>query len=388
MLTNLPQWTAAKSLLTDVIDRSRHPDRKSTLTDATGTLGWLYEQQQQWLPAREFTRRAISLATTPGTDRQYQWEWQFARILQHQSQPDFSASQAAYDRAIVALTTTRRNLQIVNPDAQFSLRDNVEPLYREAIDLSLRQQKPDLSKIIDRVNALKLVELENFLQCQLSEYKPVERFAEDAGAVVLYPVILADRLEVILRLPNHKFQRFIVRVSRSELEKTIASFQQNLNQPQYGWNDVAAAQLYDWLIRPAQPDLTPATKQLVFVMDGALQNIPVAALSDRSRQEFLIDRYPVSVSPGLQILGAKQPTRKDSGILIGGLTGNAASATNGKRGEIYEPLTHAAAEVRAIKSLFPKSTELVGRDFTSAKLHGRYRDSQRCGEYFGFDVVG
>ncbi|PSB40900.1 CHAT domain-containing protein, partial [Chamaesiphon polymorphus] len=277
-------------------------------------------------------------------------------------------SQAAYDRAIAALTKTRRNLQIVNPDAQFSLRDNVEPLYREAIDLSLRQQQPNLSKIIDRVDALKLVELENFLQCQLGEYKPVEQFAEDAGAVVFYPVILADRLEVILRLPTNKFQRFVVPVSRIELEKTIANFQQHLNQPQYGWNDVAAAQLYDRLIRPAQQYLTPATKQLVFVMDGALQNIPVAALFDRSRQEFLIDRYPVSVTPGLQLLGAKQTTRKDAGILIGGLTGYTASTTNRKRGDIYEPLTHAATEVQAIESLFPQATKLVGRDFTAAKL--------------------
>ncbi len=74
------------------------------------------------------------------------------------------------------------------------------------------------------------------------------------------------------------------------------------------------------MIRPAQPYLTPQTKQLVFVMDGTLQNIPVSALYDRVRQEYLIDRYPVAVTPGLQILGAKQSSSNRSGILIGGLT--------------------------------------------------------------------
>ncbi len=372
-LVNRPQYAVAKSLLDSVIKRSSLEHQKSILTAATGTLGWLYEQQQQWLPAREFTQQAISLAAAPGQDRQYQWEWQLGRILQHQSQPDFSKSQAAYDRAIAALTTTRRNLQIVNPDAQFSLRDNVEPLYRESIDLSLRNQ-PDLVKIIDRVNALKLVELENFLQCQLGEYKPIERFAKDTGAAIFYPVILADRLEVILQLPGNKFQRFAVPVTRGELERTIAQFRQNLAQPQYGWNDTAASQLYEWLIRPAQSYLTPATTQLVFVMDGALQNIPVAALYDRSRQAYLIDIFPVAVTPGLQILGAKRAIGNSSSILIGGLTSTSASVTNSKRGDIYEPLAYAVDEVQAIKSRFVKATALVGRDFTPAILQRTLAD--------------
>jgi CHAT domain-containing protein len=368
VLATPPQLPAATELLGTVIAKSRSEHQKSVTIDATGTLGWLYERDRQWSPAVEYTQQAISLAATPNNDNLYQWEWQLGRILQHQSQPDFVKSKAAYDRAVAAIESTRQNMRIVNPDAQFSLRDNVEPLYRELVDLSFRFPQPDLPTIIDRVDALKLAELENFLQCQLGEYRPLERFAQDAGAVVFYPVILTDRLEVILRLAGNKFQRFVVPVSRAQLEQTIDSFQQSLTQPQYGWNDASASQLYDWLIRPAQQYLTPQTKNLVFVMDGALQNMPVAALYDRSRQEYLVDRYPVAVTPGLQILGAKQPVGNSSGILIGGLTAKSIGMTTGKRGEIYEPLTHAAEEVRAIKSLFARSTELVGRDFNQANL--------------------
>jgi CHAT domain-containing protein len=362
-----PQWQAATELINTVIIESQLKHQKLVSIEATGALGWLYEQDRQWFQAGKFTQQAIALATTADNDNLYQWEWQLGRILQHQSQPDMVKSQAAYDRAILALEKTRRNLQIVNPDAQFSLRDNVEPLYRESIDLSLRAQQPAFGKIIDRVDALKLAELENFLQCQLDVYKPINKFTEDAGAAIFYPVILADRLEVILQLGG-KYQRFTVPVTRTQLEQTIATFGQNLAQPQYGWNEVAAAQLYDWLIRPAQQYLTPQTKNLVFVMDGALQNIPVAALYDRSRQEYLIDRYPVAVTPGLQILGAKRFVGNGSGILIGGLTSRATSAGGGKRGDIYEPLASAGDEVRAIKSRFTKVTTLVGRDFTQANL--------------------
>jgi CHAT domain-containing protein len=363
-----PQWQAATSRLDTVLAKSQLEHQKLLTIEATGTLGWLYEQHQQWDKARKFTQQAISLAASSEIDRAYQWEWQLGRILQHQSQPDLAKSQAAYDRAILALTKTRRNLQIVNPDAQFSLRDNVEPLYRESIDLSLRAQQPNFPQIVDRLDALKLIELENFLQCPLVTRQPVERFTEDAGAVVFYPIIFTDRLEVILRSAGHRDRRFVVPVASADLKQTIDTFRQSVTQPQYGWNDRAASQLYDWLIRPAEAYLTPQTKQLVFVMDGALQNIPVAALYDRVRQEYLIDRYPVSVTPGLQLLGAKRSKGNNSGILIGGLTTKSTSFQNGQRGNSYEPLTHAAAEVSTIESRFTTVTKLIGKDFTSANL--------------------
>jgi CHAT domain-containing protein len=186
--------------------------------------------------------------------------------------------------------------------------------------------------------------------------------------VVFYPVILDDRLEVILRLANHKFKRFVVPISRSQLEKTIERFQHSLSQPQYGWDSQAAAQLYDWLIRPAQKYLHPQTKNLVFVMDGALQNMPVAALYDRSSREYLIDRYPVAVTPGLKILGAKQSIADRARILIGGLTTTSSIVQNGKRGSVYDPLTYAATEVQGIKLLFARSTELVGKNFTQDNI--------------------
>lgn len=366
-MAHQPQWTSARALLNTVITQGRLLNRKSVLASATGTLGWLYEQERQWTEAVKFTRQALSL-TAPDDDTRYQWEWQLGRILQHQSQPDFRQSKAAYDRAVADLEQTRRNIQVINPDAQFSLRDRIEPLYHELVDLSLRLPQPNLPEIIERVDALKLAELENFLQCPLGEYRLVNEFAEDSSAVVFYPIILADRLEVILRLAKNKFQRFTVPISRSRLEVTISSFQHSLAQPQYGWDETSAAQLYDWLIRPAQTYLTPQTKNLVFVMDGVLQNIPVAALYDRSRGEYLIDRYPVAVTPGLKILGAKQSGADRANILIGGLTTTSASSDRNQRKQIYPPLTHAANEIQAIKSLFPQATELVGKNFTPENI--------------------
>jgi CHAT domain-containing protein len=372
-----PLWPAAQKLLTEAIEQARTFDNKIALTNAVGTMGWLSAQAHEWPAAIRLTEEAIDLANTYGaSDTLYRWEWQLGKILQEKNEPNLVRSQAAYQRAVVALEKTRGNIRVINPDAQFALRDQIEPLYRELVDLSLRLPQPDLAQVIAQVDALKLVELENFLQCQLTVSQSINEFAEDAGAAVFYPVILDDRLEVILQLPGNQLQRFVVPVTRTRLATTLQSLRKNLTQPQFGWDVKPAAQLYDWLLRPAQQYLNPQIKNLVFVMDGVLQDLPVAALFDRQRQEYLIDRYPVSVTPGLKILGAKKLGRDRSSqlpaelsnILIGALTTTERQTVGGKRSVTYEPLPYAAAEVQGIKSLFPRSTELVGSNFTRDNL--------------------
>jgi CHAT domain-containing protein len=370
-LVGIAQWSLAEQLLQSAIATAKTIDSPTALVNAIGTLGWLNEQAGRWTAALGLTQQALALVGADD-DHLYQWEWQLARILRQQPQPDSTKSQAAYERAVIALEKTRRNLRVINADAQFALRDSVEPLYRELVDLSLQSRQPNLPQVIAQIDALQLAELENFLQCQLTiartGVRSVNEFAEDSGAVVFYPIILADRLELILRLPGNKFQRVVVPVKQAMLEDTIERFRQNLSQPQFGWDEAPAGQLYDWLIRPAQKYLGADTKNLVFVMDGMLQNMPVAALYDRQLQEYAIDQYPLAVTPGLKILGAKQSGKKRSNILIGGLTTKSIPVIGGKRLVGYEALQYAETEVQGVKRLFPRSTELVGANFTVANI--------------------
>jgi CHAT domain-containing protein len=101
-----------------------------------------------------------------------------------------------------------------------------------------------------------------------------------------------------------------------------------------------------------------------------LQNVPVAALYDRQRQEYAIDQYPLAVTPGLKILGAKRASRwqQQANVLVGGLTTVSGKAVGGKRSLNYDALQYAAAEVKGIKQLFPQATELVGQNFTAANI--------------------
>jgi CHAT domain-containing protein/tetratricopeptide (TPR) repeat protein len=365
VLADHPQRSVAESMLKSVITTAHLLKNSATIINGTGTLGWLYEQDGQWQNALQFTQQTLALVNA-NDDHLYQWEWQLGRILRQQRSP--TAARAAYQRAVAALEKTRGDLRAINADAQFSLRDSVEPLYRELVDLSLKSNQPDLSEVIAKIDDLQLAELENFLQCQLSATRSVNDFAEDSGAVVFYPIILADRLELILRLPGNRFERVVVPVTQVQLENTVKELRHNLTNPQFGWKLSLAGNLYDWLIRPAHKYLNTNTKNLVFVLDGALQNVPMSALYDRQRREYAIDQYPLAVTPGLKILGAKNSgtgrLRQQADMLVGGLTTVSGKSTNSKRTLNYAALQYAGVEVQGIKKLFPKATELVGRNFT------------------------
>ena len=71
-----------------------------------------------------------------------------------------------------------------------------------------------------------------------------------------------------------------------------------------------AKDLYDLLIGPIATDLkTQNVQTIVFVPDGALSLIPLAALHDG--REFVVDHYAVVTLPGLTLLDPESFRRAD-----------------------------------------------------------------------------
>jgi CHAT domain-containing protein len=94
----------------------------------------------------------------------------------------------------------------------------------------------------------------------------------------------------------------------------------------------------------------------VFVLDGALRNVPMAALYDGER--YLIEKYGVAIAPGLQLL---EP-RAIEQIQLQSLTGGLSEARQG-----FAPLPAVAAEVEQISRRLP-SRVLLNEEFTQATL--------------------
>ncbi len=193
---------------------------------ALGTLGSLYEQTQQWKEAQTLTQQALTLAEgIQARDIAYRWQWQLGRILSANgnSQGNELGAIAAYDQAVKNLKSIRRDLVTVNRDAQFSFRDEVEPVYREYVSLLLPKpvyreyvslllpktgepSAKNLDKARKVIESLQLAELDNFFRAACVDSQPVQidDIDQQKQTAVIYPVVLSDRLSIILSLPHQQ----------------------------------------------------------------------------------------------------------------------------------------------------------------------------------------
>ncbi len=86
-------------------------------------------------------------------------------------------------------------------------------------------------------------------------------------------------------------------------------------------------QFYDWLIRPAEAELQRSgIKTLVFVLDGVLRGVPMAALHDR--QQYLIEKYNIALNPGLLLVNPLTLSPDKLRILAGGAIGSPQYLSN------------------------------------------------------------
>ncbi|MFN7569545.1 MAG: CHAT domain-containing protein [Microcystis sp.] len=112
------------------------------------------------------------------------------------------------------------------------------------------------------------------------------------NAVLIYPIIFDDRLEIILTTADSPPVRHTVKVSKKELNETIRAFREALQNPNLDAKK-PAQQLYEWLIKPLENKLKTAdAKTIIYAPDGQLRYIPLAALYDG--KQWLIERYLVN----------------------------------------------------------------------------------------------
>jgi CHAT domain-containing protein len=323
-----PNFTGAKAqlraiaqLLARAIQQARQLNDTRAESYALGQLGHLYMETQQWLEARGLTEKALSLAQgIQATEIAYRWQWQLSQILQHQG--NLTGAIAANREAVHTLQSLRSDLVAINPDVQFSFRETVEPIYRNLVELLLNNQPTpeQLKEARETIESLRLAELENFFReaCWQVQRQAIDQI--DPQASVIYPIILPDHFAVIVSLPGKPLRYFQMELAETQIDRTIEQLLQALNPV---WSNKErlrlSQQLYDWLIRPIEQELKEnEIKTLVFVLDGALRNLPMAALYDG--QQYLIENYNIALSVGLQLIEPRSLLPQQLKALTAGLT--------------------------------------------------------------------
>ncbi|MBN3948920.1 MAG: CHAT domain-containing protein [Nostoc sp. NMS7] len=341
---------------------------------ALGTLGSVYEQTKQWSIAQNLTQRALIIAQTINApDIAYRWHWQLGRLLKQQG--EIKGAIAAYDTAVRELQTLRSDLVVVNRDVQFSFKESVEPVYRESVELLLQFQpthpsQATLDKARQRIEALQLAELDDFFREACINAKTILLDTvvdkDNPTAAIIYPIILPSELQVIVKIPNQPLRNYTVHKSQNEVEATLKKLQEYLLEPDMTEEVQALSQeVYGWLIKEIESDLKESgVKTLVFVLDGILRNVPMAILYDG--QQYLVEKYAVALSLGLQLLAPKPLTQTKLNVLAAGLVQPPQNFQ-----QQFPALPEIKSELNSISQAIASTTELLDRDFNSKNLESK-----------------
>ena len=336
---------------------------------ALGQLGKLYELDGQLEHAQTLTEKALFLAQAARSpDLRYRWQWQWGHLLAQQGQIEDAID--AYRRAVKDLEQVRGDLRSIDSEVQFSFRDQVEPVYRELVDLLLTTEdnatpsQTNLKEAIQHIDALQLAELENFLGCDLSQSVRLGDETVDFAAATLYPIVLPDRLAVIFEIPGQPLGYQATPVDRATLQATLQALRNHLTDPGNTPEALAESyQLYRWLIEPLEPVLAK-NKQLntlVFVLDGAFRNIPMGVLFDG--EQYLIEKgYAVAIAPRLKLF---RPTATQHKLtpFIGGI-----SMPQMIEGIPFPPIDNLQKELDRIVEITHARAPLLNQDFTNANI--------------------
>ncbi|MEH1822919.1 MAG: CHAT domain-containing protein [Nostoc sp.] len=405
------QINNVEPLLKNALQQSRTLQDKRTETYALGYLGKLYHKQGQLNQATKLTQQALMLAqeqNISGDAREitYLWQSQLGSLLRKQG--DIKGAIAAYTAAFNTLQSLRSDLNANNQDVQFDFLQEVKPVYLELADLllksnlsdnelsalivsnpTIKQEKPETKKSQKRlefarqvIESLQLAELDNFFQDPCSETADVALQIDniDANAAVIYPIVLPDRLEVILSVSGKPLQEVVIPIGEQEVNETLDRLYDNLDNVSISnsaRNILSTSnpnpkelkenlqkllpifgEVYNWLIKPFEMQLDPKEiKSLVFVLNGRLQRVPIAALYDG--QNYLIEKYSLALVPSLQLLAPKQLRRKELKVLAAGV-----SEQMKVQGEFFAALINVPKELDQIKQTFPASQKLLNQEFT------------------------
>ncbi|HEV7401795.1 MAG TPA: CHAT domain-containing protein [Chthoniobacteraceae bacterium] len=338
------------------------------LAYALGYTGHLYEQEKKYADAQPLTRRAAFLAQQArAPESLYLWEWQTARMDAAQGRREEAV--AGYRRALRSLGEIRNDLsaRLGNANARSSFREAVGDVFFELADLLLQRADGErdeqavtaaLVEARDTCETLKSVELEDYFQDDCvsllrAKTKAVEQLAE--GAAVIYLIPLKERTEIIVGTAG-KLQRVKAAVGAAELTATVRAFRLHLETRTTEEYREEAERLYGWLIRPLEPLLAAAKADtLVFIPDGALRTIPMAALHDGKK--FLVEKYAIAVTPGLTLMEATPIQRTQVNLLTNGMT----EAVQ-RDGVQYPALPFVKEEIGGLQRVYG-GTSLMNGDF-------------------------
>ena len=292
---------------------------------AIGYQGWLLLNQSKLEEGVQRLNTANFLANSIRSfESAYLWQWQLARANRQQGKT--AEAIKGYQTAIATLEQVRKDLIDGSP---FTFPQKIQPLFSELSDLlltaartahSTSDQQANLKQVQAVLEQSKSAELQDYFQndCVVLD-QAVDLQLIDVATAVIYPVVLANRIEIIVNIGNQAHQ-FVRHIQTSDLEQLVNDFRYNieLDQGDDEYKELGE-ELYKLVFAEAESLLQENNiETLLIIPDGVLRTIPFAAIYDGN--EYMIQKYALATTPGISLTFPKQLDVTQVSLFAGGIS--------------------------------------------------------------------
>jgi CHAT domain-containing protein/Tfp pilus assembly protein PilF len=179
---------------------------------------------------------------------------------------------------------------------------------------------------------------------------------------LFYPLILGNRLELVLFIPDAPPIHRTVKINQTDLQSAIASFRIDLQDANSFDVKDSAEKLYAWMIKPIADDLRKHQVQtIIYAPDGQLRYIPLAALYDG--KQWLIENYAINHITAINLFRLGSQTVAKPHVIAGAFSQGKYEFNVGTQKFEFTGLPFAGKEVENLGTIIPNTTKLFNSSF-------------------------
>jgi CHAT domain-containing protein len=334
------------------VEPSLHPRTYSRILGARGAL-YRSSSPVNAIESYSKARQAALLGQYP--DLAFSWDGALAKL--YRAQGKIQEAQSMYREAIQQIDTVRAGSLPFVRNVQYQTYSQTIPIYREYLDLLFTDRLPNYDEILKVYEIQKRSELEYFLQCSqidavgLSQL-PSYRLAD----MTIYVIRRPAQYEILARFKDGHIKRHSVAAKDLDNALTEAkkySYADNLKISSSKDVRSVFGKLYTLILSPFEDSLPPKGASVTFVIDSAIQNIPLNALYTPAGHYFLQD-YAASYSLGVQKISQESVSRNPQKMLLAGISTEIQE---------FSSLPAVEMEVNNIAKLFPNAKRMLNSEF-------------------------
>lgn len=297
----------ALSMFTAALADAHTVGAKRAQAEALAELGLLDEREGRADAALARAREGLALvyALPPRGVADLKISLEFLQGRRLQALGHSSEALRSFQLAAEAIESVRQEMPIEDEDGRSTYQTTIDPVTRGLVGLLA-----DQSMMADATQGQHMLSLavqteEQMHQAEMQDFLGDRCTVEIGGSgvallrqkvAVIYPVLMDDRVELLMRTANGITHRR-VGIARPAVKSVVEHFAANLRDAKDSFLP-DSRKLYNWLIGPLEEEIVAqGVTTLVFVPDADLHMVPFAALNDG--KQYAIEKYAVAGVAGI-----------------------------------------------------------------------------------------